>query len=148
MLLKLLKIIIPSWRSKEFVLLLFHSGFLLARTAASVYFATLDGQIVQALVPLWFSHCGGEWEGEGVYNYHRLVAHHFCAHCFCQQRCNVFGGCDFSQLKYLQNRLSISFRTRLTEHVHREVGPFSFVRFRVHGEWDVLQAGELGQSNS
>jgi ABC transporter transmembrane protein len=48
--LKLLRIVIPGWRSKEFRLLISHSFFLVARTLLSLYVADLDGQLVSSLV--------------------------------------------------------------------------------------------------
>ena len=47
---RLLKICIPSWRSKEAKLLLSHSVFLVLRTLISLYVAELDGRLVSALV--------------------------------------------------------------------------------------------------
>jgi ATP-binding cassette, subfamily D (ALD), peroxisomal long-chain fatty acid import protein len=47
---RLLKIVIPGWRSKEFRLLINHSIFLVARTLLSLYVADLDGQLVSSLV--------------------------------------------------------------------------------------------------
>lgn len=41
---------IPGVKSREFWLLLTHSGFLMFRTFLSVYIASLDGQIVGHLV--------------------------------------------------------------------------------------------------
>lgn len=49
-LLRLLKIIIPGWRSKELRLLMGHSVFLVLRTLLSVYVAELDGRLVSNLV--------------------------------------------------------------------------------------------------
>lgn len=47
---RLLRIVLPSYRSQEASLLLLHSFFLVARTALSLYIASLDGAIVSALV--------------------------------------------------------------------------------------------------
>lgn len=47
---RLLKICIPSWKSKEARLLLSHSVFLVLRTLLSLYVAELDGQLVSSLV--------------------------------------------------------------------------------------------------
>ncbi|KAG5460272.1 MAG: ABC transporter transmembrane region 2-domain-containing protein, partial [Olpidium bornovanus] len=47
---RLLKVVIPGLRSKEFLLLVVHSGFLVFRTIVSVYVAALDGRIISALV--------------------------------------------------------------------------------------------------
>ena len=47
---KLFKIIIPGVSSKEFWLLGLFSGFLVGRTALSLYVAELDGRITAALV--------------------------------------------------------------------------------------------------
>lgn len=49
-LLKLLKIVVPGWRSKESRLLMSHSFFLVLRTLISVRVAEMDGAIVKALV--------------------------------------------------------------------------------------------------
>jgi ATP-binding cassette subfamily D (ALD) long-chain fatty acid import protein len=49
-LLRLLKICIPGWRSKEFRLLISHSVFLVLRTMISLYVAELDGRLVSSLV--------------------------------------------------------------------------------------------------
>ena len=49
-LLRLLKIVIPGWRSKELRLLISHSVFLVLRTLISLYVAELDGKLVSALV--------------------------------------------------------------------------------------------------
>ncbi|XP_062610636.1 ATP-binding cassette sub-family D member 1-like isoform X2 [Saccostrea cucullata] len=46
----LLKIIIPSVWSREFGILVLHTGTLFARTFLSIYVATLDGRIVQTIV--------------------------------------------------------------------------------------------------
>jgi ATP-binding cassette subfamily D (ALD) long-chain fatty acid import protein len=49
-LLRLLKIVIPGWRSKELRLLMGHSVFLVLRTLLSLYVAELDGKLVSNLV--------------------------------------------------------------------------------------------------
>lgn len=49
-LLRLLRIVIPGWRSKETRLLISHSFFLVLRTLISLKVAAMDGAIVKALV--------------------------------------------------------------------------------------------------
>lgn len=49
-LLRLLRVVVPGWRSKEARLLLSHSFFLVVRTLISVKVAAMDGAIVKALV--------------------------------------------------------------------------------------------------
>lgn len=49
-LIRLLKIVVPGWRSKEFRLLAGHSVFLVLRTLLSLYVAELDGRLVSNLV--------------------------------------------------------------------------------------------------
>lgn len=49
-LLRLLRIVIPGWRSKELRLLISHSLFLVLRTLISLYVAELDGKLVSSLV--------------------------------------------------------------------------------------------------
>jgi ATP-binding cassette subfamily D (ALD) long-chain fatty acid import protein len=48
--LRLLKIVIPGWKSKEARLLVSHSVFLVARTLISLYVAELEGRIVGSLI--------------------------------------------------------------------------------------------------
>lgn len=47
---RLLKIVIPGWRSKELRLIISHSVFLVLRTLLSLYVAELDGKLVSSLV--------------------------------------------------------------------------------------------------
>ena len=49
-LLRLLRIVIPGWKSKELRLLISHSIFLFIRTLISLYVAELDGRLVSNLV--------------------------------------------------------------------------------------------------
>lgn len=49
-LLRLLRIVIPGWKSKELRLLISHSVFLVLRTLLSLYVAELDGKLVGSLV--------------------------------------------------------------------------------------------------
>ena len=44
----LLRIVMPSWRSKPALLLAMHTSFLLARTFVSILVARLDGALVKA----------------------------------------------------------------------------------------------------
>lgn len=95
---RILKIIVPSIASKEFILLTLFSGFLLGRTGLSLYVADLDGRIVSALV-----------RGDGklfIWNiiYWMVVA--------------VPATYTNSMLTYLQGKLAIGFRSRLTTYLH------------------------------
>ena len=54
---RIIKVIMPHWRSKEAAMLVFHSSFLVFRTFLSVYIAELDGRIVSNLVFTHFSSC-------------------------------------------------------------------------------------------
>lgn len=47
---RLIKIVVPGWRSKELRLLVSHSVFLVLRTLLSLYVAELDGRLVSNLV--------------------------------------------------------------------------------------------------
>lgn len=94
---RILRIIIPGIRSKEALLLFMHSSLLVFRTAISLYVAALDGKIVASLVkvePLGF-----------FYNILRWL---FIA--IPATWCN-------SWLSYVQNKLAIAYRTRLTHEV-------------------------------
>ncbi|KAG7092761.1 hypothetical protein E1B28_009086 [Marasmius oreades] len=97
---RILKIVIPGIRSKEAMLLIMHSSLLVLRTAISLYVAALDGKIVASLVraqPLQFFWNILRW---------LLVA--------------VPATWTNSWLSYVQNKLAIAYRTRLTQVVMKE----------------------------
>ncbi|KAI8996014.1 ABC transporter transmembrane region 2-domain-containing protein [Gaertneriomyces semiglobifer] len=95
---RLLKIIIPGVSSKEFWLLNLFSGFLLGRTVLSLYIAELDGRIVSALV-----------RGQGKAFLKYIVYWMTVA---------IPATYTNSMLTFLQNKLAIAFRTRLTNYLH------------------------------
>ncbi|KAJ3035294.1 hypothetical protein HK097_004242, partial [Rhizophlyctis rosea] len=95
---RILKIIIPGVSSKEFWLLNTFSGFLLGRTILSLYVAELDGRIVSSLV-----------RGQG---------RQFLLHIVYWMAVAVPATYTNSMLTYLQNKLAIAFRTRLTNYLH------------------------------
>ncbi|KAF2006687.1 peroxisomal ABC transporter-like protein [Amniculicola lignicola CBS 123094] len=96
--LSLLNIMIPRWNSKETGLLISHSVFLMLRTYLSLVVARLDGEIVRDLVAgngkafLWGI---AKWLGVGT-----------------------FSSYTNAMIKFLQSKVSISFRTRLTRYIH------------------------------
>ncbi|KAF9998288.1 hypothetical protein BGZ65_006206, partial [Modicella reniformis] len=145
---KILRLVIPGWRSKEFWLLVVHSGFLVQysgsdlagvypmqcseimltktiyggavvrqlntdhnrcfdrlllavfRTMLSVYIAALDGRIVSALV--------------------RGQAKDFMIGLLWWMAVAVPATYTNSMLTYMQSKLAIQFRTRLTNHIHKQ----------------------------
>jgi ATP-binding cassette, subfamily D (ALD), peroxisomal long-chain fatty acid import protein len=99
-LLRLLKIVIPGIRSKEFRLLISHSIFLVLRTLLSLYVAELDGKVVSALV-----------KGNGKDFLLGLVWWMLVA---------VPATFTNSMLQYHQCKLALQYRTRLTSHVHQK----------------------------
>lgn len=97
-LMRLLKIVIPGWRSKESRLLLSHSIFLVIRTLISLKVAEMDGAIVKALV-----------KGNGKDFLLRIVWWMMIA---------VPATFTNSMLSYHQAELSLKYRARLTHHIH------------------------------
>ncbi|CAG8560369.1 3541_t:CDS:10 [Paraglomus occultum] len=97
-LLALLKVIIPKIKSKEVFILVMHSAFLVLRTYLSVVVAKLDGRIVRDLVA-----ANGKEFLKGL-GYWFAIA--------------VPATYTNSMIRYLQSKLSIAFRTRLTRYVH------------------------------
>ncbi|KAI9820113.1 MAG: hypothetical protein M1832_003820 [Thelocarpon impressellum] len=96
--LSLLSIMIPRWNSKETGLLLSHGGFLILRTYLSLVVARLDGEIVRDLVAgngRAFSWGIVKWLGLGGFSSYTNAI-----------------------IKYLQSKVSIAFRTRLTRYIH------------------------------
>ncbi|ORY11582.1 ATP-binding cassette protein [Clohesyomyces aquaticus] len=99
-LLRLLKIVIPGWRSKEFRLLISHSIFLVLRTMISLYVAELDGRLVSSLV-----------RGKGKDFLTGLVWWMTVA---------IPATFTNSMLSYHQCKLSLQYRTRLTNYIHNK----------------------------
>ena len=95
---KLIQIVMPGIRSKEFWLLIIHSGFLIFRTVLSVYIASLDGRIVSALV--------------------RGQIREFILGIAWWMTVAIPATYTNSMLSYMQSKLSIQFRTRLTTYIH------------------------------
>jgi len=96
--LSLMSIMIPRWTSKEAGLLVSHGAFLMLRTYLSLVVARLDGEIVRDLVAgngklfLWGI---AKWCGLGG-----------------------FASYTNSMIKFLESKVSIAFRTRLTRYIH------------------------------
>ncbi|OLL26837.1 ATP-binding cassette sub-family D member 2 [Neolecta irregularis DAH-3] len=97
---KLLKIVVPGIRTKEFGLLTSYSAFLVFRTLVSLYVAELDGHIVSALV-----------KGKGKEFLISLLWWMIVA---------VPATYTNSMISFLQCKLAISYRTRLTSHIHKQ----------------------------
>ena len=96
--LSLLSIMIPRWNSKETGLLLSHGIFLVLRTYLSLVVARLDGAIVRDLVA-----------GNGrsfTYGILRWLS------------VGTLASYTNSMIKFLQSKISIAFRTRLTRYMH------------------------------
>ena len=96
--LSLLSIMMPRWGSKETGLLLSHGLFLLLRTYLSLVVARLDGEIVRDLVA-----------GNGKPFLWGIV-----------KWCGIGGLASYTNamIKFLQSKVSIAFRTRLTRYIH------------------------------
>ncbi|KAH7347429.1 ATP-binding cassette sub-family D member 1 [Plectosphaerella cucumerina] len=97
-LMRLLRIVVPGWRSQETRLLISHSFFLVIRTLISLKVAAMDGQIVKSLV-----------KGNGKEFLTRIVWWMLIA---------VPATFTNSMLGYHQAELSLKYRTRLTQHIH------------------------------
>ncbi len=95
---RLLAIVLPGIRSKEFALLALHTCFLVSRTLLSIYVSRLDGTIVQAIVDRNGTQFAWEllqWIGVA------LPATYIN-----------------SMIRYLESKVAIQFRTRLVRHVY------------------------------
>ncbi|OTB04422.1 hypothetical protein M426DRAFT_320785 [Hypoxylon sp. CI-4A] len=96
--LSLMSIMIPRWTSKEAGLLVSHGAFLMLRTYLSLVVARLDGEIVRDLVA-----------GNG-----RLFLWGILKWC----GLGGFASYTNSMIKFLESKVSIAFRTRLTRYIH------------------------------
>lgn len=96
--LSLMSIMIPRWNSKESALLVSHAVFLMLRTYLSLVVARLDGEIVRDLVA---------GNGKGFL----LGILKWCG-------IGSFASYTNAMIKFLQSKVSIAFRTRLTRYIH------------------------------
>ncbi|OJJ47797.1 hypothetical protein ASPZODRAFT_131371 [Penicilliopsis zonata CBS 506.65] len=96
--LSLLSIMVPRWNSKETGLLMGHGVFLLLRTYLSLVVARLDGEIVRDLVA-----------GKGRAFIWGIVK--WCG-------IGTLASYTNAMIKFLQSKVSIAFRTRLTRYIH------------------------------
>jgi len=96
--LSLMSIMIPRWNSKEAGLLVSHGAFLMLRTYLSLVVARLDGEIVRDLVA-----------GNGKAFLLGLA-----------KWCGLGGFASYTNamIKFLESKVSIAFRTRLTRYIH------------------------------
>jgi ATP-binding cassette subfamily D (ALD) long-chain fatty acid import protein len=97
-LMRLLRIVVPGWRTKETRLLISHSFFLVLRTLLSVKVAEMDGAIVKALI-----------KGNGREFMRRLMWWMLIA---------VPATFTNSMLNYHQSELALNYRARLTQYIH------------------------------
>ncbi|KUJ13528.1 ATP-binding cassette sub-family D protein-like protein member 1 [Mollisia scopiformis] len=97
---KLLRICIPGWKSKELRLLISHSIFLVVRTLISLKVAAMDGALVSSLV-----------RGRGKDFLIGIVWWMLIA---------VPATFTNSMLAYHQCKLSLQYRTRLTNYIHEK----------------------------
>ncbi|KIY02044.1 uncharacterized protein Z520_02182 [Fonsecaea multimorphosa CBS 102226] len=96
--LSLANIMIPRFRSKETALLLSHAVFLILRTYLSLLVARLDGAIVRDLV-------GGHGK-QFLLGLVRWLS------------IGTLASYTNAMIKFLQSKISIAFRTRLTRYIH------------------------------
>lgn len=122
-LLKLLKIVIPGWKSKELRLLVSHSIFLVLRTLLSVYVAELDGRLVSSLV----RGKGREFLLGLAWWMTVAVPATFTNSMVCFFVCLLIYAVGYGvltdrsmQLSYHQCQLALRYRKRLTEHVQEK----------------------------
>ncbi|ROW14755.1 hypothetical protein VPNG_03818 [Cytospora leucostoma] len=96
--LSLMSIMIPRWSSKEAGLLVSHGVFLMLRTYLSLVVARLDGELVRDLVA-----------GNGKSFLLGIVK--WCG-------LGSFASYTNAMIKFLESKVSIAFRTRLTRYIH------------------------------
>lgn len=94
----LLRIVLPSLYTREALLLIAHSTFLVLRTVLSIAVARLDGRIVRDLVS---ADGKGFLTGLGLW--------------FALAIPSIYTN---SMIRHLQSTLSLRFRTRLTQYIH------------------------------
>lgn len=97
---RLLRIVLPSIYSKEAGILGMHTFFLFTRTLLSIYVAYIDGQIVRSIV------------GRSPFAFMWLLAKWLAL--------SVPAVYTNSMIKYLEDKLAIAFRTRMSDHLYQK----------------------------
>lgn len=110
--LSLMNIMIPRWSSKETGLLTTHAVFLMLRTYLSLVVARLDGEIVRDLVA-----GNGKAFMLGIAKWLSIGA---------------VSSYTNSMIKFLQSKISIAFRTRLTRYLHDLYLSPSLAYYKLH----------------
>lgn len=95
---KLLRISIPSVLSKEFLLLVFHTASLVARTFLSIYVAHLDGRLVKSIVD--------------------RKPYTFLRHCLTWLLLALPATFVNSLIRYLESKLALAIRTQLVDYAY------------------------------
>ncbi|KAJ3373461.1 hypothetical protein HDU91_000076 [Kappamyces sp. JEL0680] len=95
----IMAICIPSWKSGTIGILTLHTAFLVLRTYLTVVVARIDGRLVKELVA-----------GEGKAFLRTLAAFMTIA---------LPATYTNSMIRYLQSKLALALRTKLTSHVHK-----------------------------
>ena len=113
---RLLRIVIPGWRSKELRLIISHSIFLLVRTLISLYVAELDGKLVSSLV-----RGKGKEFVKGIIWWMIVAIPATFTNSMVVFILLKNGGISlrFSQLSYHQCKLALQYRSRLTNYLHK-----------------------------
>ncbi|QIW97631.1 hypothetical protein AMS68_003149 [Peltaster fructicola] len=96
--LSLMSIMVPRWRSKETGLLMTHAFFLLLRTYLSLVIARVDAEITRDIV-----------QGKGKA---------FLLGIAKWLSIGVISAYTNSTIRFIQHKISIAFRTRLTRYIH------------------------------
>jgi ATP-binding cassette, subfamily D (ALD), peroxisomal long-chain fatty acid import protein len=115
-LLRLLRIVIPGWKSKELRLLISHSIFLVLRTLISLYVAELDGRLVSSLV----RGKGKDFLTGLVWWMMVAVPATFTNSMVSVQKVGQSAPANIMRLSYHQCKLSLQYRTRLTNYIHNK----------------------------
>lgn len=116
--LSLLSIMVPHWNSKESGLIVSQGALLLLRTYLSLVVTRLDGEIVRDLVS---GHGRGflwgivKWCGIGG---RTAASIHVFASSAGLTLVAGFASYTNAAIKFLQSKVSIAFRTRLTRYIH------------------------------
>ena len=97
---ELIKIVVPSWNSKESKYIVLLTLMLILRTQMSIWLADVNGMIVKAIIERDFKK--------------------FCSRIFGLMLFAVPSSAVNSAMDYFTKLLSVSFRERITEHFHKE----------------------------
>ena len=111
-----MKIVIPSWKTPEIFDMSLLTVFLIARTFLSIYISGINGRIVKAIIKLDYKLFLRRVKFTSLLNLIKIIFFQIINLAVCAIPASFVN----SYLEFLNKRLSLHFRKRLTNYFHEK----------------------------